>query len=225
MPGIIGYGTILEVADPATPNAFTAIANIKKLKPMGFKVDSIDTTHMLSPNKFREKISGLLDLANPTMEILWFPGDATDIFLQGILGLPKIFRITFTNGVIWKSAGFLSDYQPDTPLDGANMAQITIETSGIITVTAAAAPVNSVLPAVSGLLANGNTLTVFVGVWSGAPVFTYQWKRGGVNIGGATNATYLTVVGDIAGIITVAVTATNSVGNATATSSNLGAIT
>lgn len=225
MPAVIGYGTILDVADPATPNSYTTVASIKKLKPMGFKVDAIDVTVMASTNKFREKIAGLLDLTNPSLDILWNPGDATDVFLQGIIGLTKIFRITFANGVTWKATGFLSDYQPDTPLDGANMAQITIETTGILTVTAAAAPVNSVLPAVSGSLVNGQTLTAYPGVWSGAPVFTYQWKKGGTNIGGATNATYTTIAGDIGGIITVAVTGTNSTGNATATSSNLGAIT
>ncbi len=225
MPAVIGYGTILDIADPATPNSYTTVASIKKLKPMGFKVDPIDVTVMNSTNKFREKIAGLLDLTNPALELLFNPGDATDVFLQSIVGLVKIFRVTFANGVTWKATGFISDYQPDTPMDGANVAQITIETTGIITVTAAAAPINSVLPAVSGLLNNGNVLTAFPGVWSGAPVFTYQWKKGGTNIAGATTSTYLTVVGDIAGIITVAVTATNSTGNATATSSNLGAIT
>ena len=225
MPAVIGYGTILDVADPATPTVFTNVASVKKLKPMGFKVDAIDVTTMASTNKYREKIAGLLDLTNPGLEILFNPGDATDVFLQGIVGLVKIFRVTFANGVTWKATGFISDYQPDTPIDGANVAQITIETTGIITVTAAAAPVNSVLPAVSGLLANGSTLTAYPGVWSGAPVFTYQWKKTGVNIGGATNATYVTLAGDVGGIITVAVTATNSTGSATATSSNLGAVT
>ena len=118
----------------------------------------------------------------------------------------------------------MSDYQPDTPLDGANVAQITIETTGIITVTAAAAPVNSVLPAVSGLLANGNVLTVYEGVWSGAPTFTYAWKKNAV-ANGTTTRTYTTIAGDVAGIITCTVTATNSTGSASATSSNLGAIT
>lgn len=224
MPAVIGYGTILDVADPATPTVFTTVASIKKLKPMGFKVDSIDVTVMASTNKFREKISGLLDLTNPSLDILFNPGDSTDLFLQSIVGLVKIFRITFANGVTWKATGFLSDYQPDTPLDGANMASITIETTGIITVTAAAAPVNSVLPAVSGLLANGNVLTVYEGVWSGAPTFTYVWKKNAV-ANGTTTKTYTTIAGDIGGIMTCTVTAINSTGSASATSANLGVIT
>ena len=224
MAAVIGYGTLLDIADPATPTVFTNVASVKKLKPMGFKVDSIDVTTMASTNKFREKIAGLLDLTNPALEILFNPGDATDVFLQGIVGVMKIFRITFANGVTWKSTGFLNDYQPDTPIDGANVAQITIETTSVITVTAAAAPVNSVLPAVSGLLANTNTLTVYEGVWSGAPTFTYVWKKGGV-ANGTTTKSYTTIAGDVGGIMTCTVTGTNSTGNASATSSNLGAIT
>ena len=224
MGAVIGYGTIFEVADPATPTVFTAIASIKKLKPMGWKADSIDVTTMTSPNRFREKISGLLDLTNPVLEILFNPGDATDVFLQSIVGLSKIFRITFTNGVKWLATGFLVDYAPDAPLDGANVAAVTIETTSIPTVTAAAAPVNSVLPAVSGLLANGNTLTCYPGVWSGAPTFTYVWKKNAV-ANGTTTPTYTTIAGDVGGIITCTVTATNTTGSASATSSNLGAIT
>ncbi|MEP6827918.1 MAG: phage tail tube protein [Aestuariivirga sp.] len=224
MAGIIGYGTILEVADPATPTVFTAVALVKKLKPIGWKADSIDTTTMGSPSKFREKIAGLLDLTNPTLEILFNPGDATDVLLQSIIGVAKIFRITFTNGVTWAAAGFVTEYSPDTPLDAANVATITIETTSLPTVTASAAPVNSVLPAVSGSLVRGNILTAYEGVWSGAPTFTYVWKKGGV-ANGTTTKTYLTVVGDVAGIITCTVTATNTAGSASATSSNLGAIT
>ena len=82
----------------------------------------------------------------------------------------------------------------------------------------AATPVNSLLPSISGIAQVGQTLTAHPGTWSGNPVFTWQWKKAGVNIAGATGKTYVPVVGDIAAAITVAVTATNSTGNATATS-------
>jgi hypothetical protein len=49
-----------------------------------------------------------------------------------------------------------------------------------------------------------------------APVsFTYQWKRGGANISGATSATYTTTAADVDSTIGVTVVATNGRGNTT----------
>lgn len=71
-------------------------------------------------------------------------------------------------------------------------------------------PANSVAPSVLGIRTVGQTLTASVGTWSNFPTsYTYQWKKGGVNIGGATSATYVPVTGDAASSITVAVTASN----------------
>lgn len=80
------------------------------------------------------------------------------------------------------------------------------------------APVNSVLPVVSGAAELGSTLTTTDGTWSGAPTYTYQWKRGGVSIGGATANTYVLVLADLGTTITAEVTATNAGGSTAATS-------
>lgn len=88
------------------------------------------------------------------------------------------------------------------------------------------APVNSVLPVISGTTQIGSTLTTTTGTWTNSPTgFIYQWLRGGVNISGATSSTYLLVSADNAAMITVAVTATNAGGSASATSAGVGPIT
>ncbi len=81
-------------------------------------------------------------------------------------------------------------------------------------------PVNTVLPVVSGSTTIGSLLSTTDGTWTGtpAPTFTYQWKRNGVAIGGATANTYTLVIADNGTTITVTVTATNVAGNASATS-------
>ncbi|WP_447410600.1 hypothetical protein, partial [Clostridium perfringens] len=61
-------------------------------------------------------------------------------------------------------------------------------------------------------------LTAHDGAWSFSPNFTYQWKKGGANIAGAVNKTYVPVAGDVGAGLSVAVTAMNSAGNATAAS-------
>lgn len=91
---------------------------------------------------------------------------------------------------------------------------------------AATAPVNTVLPGISGTTQVGQTLTTTDGTWTGSPTptYIYQWKRGGTNISGATASSYLLVTADIAATITATVTATNASGSASATSTDVGPV-
>ena len=81
-----------------------------------------------------------------------------------------------------------------------------------------AAPVNTVLPNVTGVAIVGDILTTDDGSWTGSPTsYAYQWKRGATNIG--TNAnTYTLVNADAGQSITCVVTATNAGGSTPATS-------
>src|SRR5690606_4454326 len=57
---------------------------------------------------------------------------------------------------------------------------------------AAAPPVNTFAPSISGQARVGETLTANPGTWTGspAPTFAYQWKADASNIVGATSSTY-----------------------------------
>jgi len=81
-----------------------------------------------------------------------------------------------------------------------------------------AAPVNTVLPEITGTAVVTNVLTTDDGTWTGSPTsYAYQWKRGATNIG--TNAnTYTLVNADAGQSITCVVTATNAGGSTPATS-------
>lgn len=84
-------------------------------------------------------------------------------------------------------------------------------------------PTNTTAPVISGTNTVGQTLTTTNGTWSGSlPLtYTYQWKRDGSNIGSATSATYVLVEADADTNVTCEVTATNSIGSASATSNSL----
>lgn len=73
-------------------------------------------------------------------------------------------------------------------------------------------PVNTVAPVASGTAIVGQTLSVTDGTWTGtAPItYTYQWKRNNVDIGGATNATYVLQAADLGKSIKCTVTASNA---------------
>ncbi|THG35808.1 serine protease [Glaciibacter flavus] len=70
------------------------------------------------------------------------------------------------------------------------------------------APVNTAPPTISGTPAVGSTLTASPGTWdTDGLTFAYQWQRGGVDIAGATSATYVVTKADQGASLTVVVTA------------------
>ena len=102
-------------------------------------------------------------------------------------------------------------------------AAIAVETAAMRKhLTDAFTVANTALPTISGSAAQGQTLTVDEGRWSGAPTaYTYAWSRcvGGTctPIDGATARTYVVTPADSGSTLQVAVTGGNSVGSATAT--------
>jgi len=99
-----------------------------------------------------------------------------------------------------------------TAPDNSATAAIAFKVSGGAPVDP---PVNTIAPAVTGTAETGLFLACNNGGWSGDPVdtYTYQWKRNGGNIGGATASTYQLQVADEGQSILCTVTATNAGGS------------
>jgi hypothetical protein len=86
-------------------------------------------------------------------------------------------------------------------------------------------PVCSVLPAITGDLYQGETLTCSSGTWSNTPdSYAYQWHRDGTAIIGATAATRVLALADAGAAMSCTVTATNSGVPAVATSAATAAV-
>ena len=116
---------------------------------------------------------------------------------------------------------------------GTNAGAAIKATSNVLgpVITALVAPSNTVSPVVSGTPEVGQTLSVTNGTWTGSPTinYTYNWKSSTdgtlfTSIGNATNS-YVITEGDVDKTFQVEVTGTNTVGNAKATSNNIGPVT
>jgi hypothetical protein len=88
-------------------------------------------------------------------------------------------------------------------------------------------PANTALPTIGGAAQVGQTLTASGGSWTGTtPIgYAHQWRRcdstgaACANIGGATAASYVVASADAGRTLRIVVTASNSAGQASATSS------
>jgi hypothetical protein len=114
------------------------------------------------------------------------------------------FRVTATNG------------------DGSTVVQ----SAATAVVVASGKPANTAAPAISGTPQEGSTLTGSNGTWANSPTkFDYAWLRcdnkgsSCATINGANKNTYVLTSGDVNTTIRFRVTASNSAGNDTATSS------
>lgn len=90
----------------------------------------------------------------------------------------------------------------------------------------AGGPINLVAPSVSGSVGTGEVLTASGGLWiydiaAGGPSQTWQWRRSGVDIAGATGASYTVQAGDAGETMTVAEVQTDAFGQRMAISAPL----
>lgn len=92
------------------------------------------------------------------------------------------------------------------------------KTSAGVGPVVAAAIVTQGTPTITGTAQVGMTLTGAAGVWESGVTFSYQWKRNGAAITGATSTSYVLTSTDLASTITLSVTGSNAFANATTTS-------
>jgi hypothetical protein len=115
-----------------------------------------------------------------------------------------------------------------TATNGAGSADATAVETGVVP-DPPEAPVNVVLPVVSGSVEVGGLLATSDGTWSGTdPItFEYQWQRCSgscSDISGETGSSYVVTGGDVGFSLTVVVTATNGAGSDSATAAQTGVV-
>ncbi len=133
--------------------------------------------------------------------------------------IPGATNSTYTLGPL-DVASKLAVVVTASNLHGAGSAT-SAETSPI----GALLPSNTLPPSITGILTDGQLLSVGTGSWSGTePIsFSYQWQlcnplgEGCVEIEGATGASLELSSGDIGGTLNVVVTATNAAGSTSVT--------
>lgn len=138
----IGYGTVFYIATAASPLGFTAVIEMKSVDPGDLTLPKIKATHLLSPNRTEEYISGLFDPSEVTVSGNYI-GETSQALIDTIAatGATVNYKITapidsgakvFTR----TGAGFISKVKKG-PFTNDNPAELmfSLQTSGLPTDT------------------------------------------------------------------------------------------
>lgn len=132
-------GTVLKMGDGASPEVFTAIAQIGDVDGPGSKRETVDTTNHSSAAK--EFVATILDSGEVKFSINYDPAAATHKNATGGLiyahqqGTLKNFKVDFPATVVAGPtfAAYVTDFQTKAPVAGKLSAEITLKISGAIT--------------------------------------------------------------------------------------------
>lgn len=136
---LLGYGSIFSIISDASPASYVEVAEVTNITPPSANIDQIDVTHMQSPNRYREFISGLIDGGEASFDMNFVPGSTSDDRLFELLTLPvgasrrRSCKITYPNGHNWIFDAELVGYEPTIPTDDKMSATVTFKVSGSLT--------------------------------------------------------------------------------------------
>jgi len=187
-----------------------------------------------------QKSKGISNAGDPTFEMARNDTDAGQIALRAAADTNFQYAIkiekndkpasNYTNTILYNRGvivgpvdqnGRNEDFDLLVFTFGGNQKQITVPPEADVV------PTVVTLPAISGLVEVGETLTAYEGTWLNNPTsYTYQWQHDAAGNGtyadvaaAGTSKTYVPVVGDVGDNIRVVVTAVNGAGNSTAANS------
>jgi predicted secreted protein len=132
----IGYDSEFAI-ESGTPGTYTKVAGVVAITPPGMARDSVEVTHLESPNSWKEFIAGLKDGGEASITFNFVPS-ATDAMLTAFNAESGGYQITFPNGVRLQFDGFCTAYNPPELTPGGVMqATATFKCSGAVTMAAA----------------------------------------------------------------------------------------
>jgi predicted secreted protein len=132
----IGLGTEFYLEDDTTPTpVLTKLGEILSVTTPQSTVEEVEATHMDSPNRRREYISGLIDDGEGTFEMNYVPGSATDVLIRAALddGVTRGYKIIIPDGATgWEITGecIVRGYERSVPIDDRMTATLTVRFTG-----------------------------------------------------------------------------------------------
>ena len=135
--GIAAFGTLLQRGNGAAPTeVFTTIAEVTSIGGPSLSQEVVDVTTHSSPGAFRQKVGGLLDAGEITLDINFGPTEPTH--KEPVGGLIKDYtdrsvnnyKLIFPDTTYWIVPCLVTNFTQDSPVEGKLGASVTLTVSG-----------------------------------------------------------------------------------------------
>lgn len=132
----IGYGAEFWLDNAS--GVLTQLDEVLSVTPPNPQQTDVEATHMLSPNRRREYIAGLIEDGEGTFEFNYVPGGATDLLVQAALsdGVTRSYQIIIPDGGTgWEILGdcIVKGWERNIPIDDRMTATLTVRFTGAST--------------------------------------------------------------------------------------------
>lgn len=131
----IGWGGEIHVSTDNTEANLVELSEVTDCTFPSDEVDEVEATHLKSPNRRKEFISGLRDGGECTINLNYVPGSATDLLLTAALEAGTTRKVRFvipddsgTGSADWNitTSGFVKRYSPDGMSPGDKMSATAV---------------------------------------------------------------------------------------------------
>ncbi len=130
----LGVGTVLALGDGASPEAFTAAAEILSLGGPDQSAEEVEVTSLQSTGGFKEFIAGLKDGGSVTFGVNWVKtASSQHVTLRDRLGgAANNYRITFSDSpaTVFTFSATVLGFSMNTEPNAAIQAEFTLKISG-----------------------------------------------------------------------------------------------
>lgn len=130
MPAL-GYGARFGI-EGTTPGVYAYLARITNIQPPDWSRDTVDQTHLESPNETKEFMGGLTEAGEAVISVIFDPS-ATDPLLAAFVAKDGNFRILFPSGTLALDfAGVVTNLAiGELVADDKMTATFTVKASGL----------------------------------------------------------------------------------------------
>ncbi|MEU7617186.1 phage tail tube protein [Micromonospora rifamycinica] len=132
MAGIDGFGTQFKRGDGASPEVFTALANVTNIGGPGLSRETLDVTAHDSPDAWMEFTGSLKDGGEVSLDVNYDPALHDDLVADFDDDEPRNYKVTFPTSpaVNWGFGAVMTGFEPSAPYDDKLTATLTFKVSG-----------------------------------------------------------------------------------------------
>lgn len=129
---VLGYGSDFQRGDGGSPEDFASVGEITAINGISLTKDTVDATHMQSPDAWEELISSIKRTGEISVDVNYVPNsDASTAAIQDVnSSSPKNYRIVFPDNSSWTFKAHAVGFEIGIPVEDKMTGTFTYKPTG-----------------------------------------------------------------------------------------------